>query len=119
MYAWVAQPHSWSPPFSTPLKLPGLEGSSSRSTIRITGAAKNTVTKLLIEMGCACADYHHRNVRNLTVHRLQCDEIWRFVGAKKKNVAPERELEGWGDVWTWAAIDADTKLPNNFSKRAQ
>lgn len=86
------------------------EGNSIRSTVRITGVAKNTVVKLLCDMGCACADYHHRNVRNLTVQRLQCDEIWSFVGAKKKNVTPAQELDGWGDVWTWTAIDADTKL---------
>ena len=84
------------------------EGMSIRSTVRITGAAKNTVAKLLCDIGCACADYHHRAVRNLTVQRLQCDEIWSFVGAKKKNVTQEQE--GWGDVWTWTAIDADTKL---------
>jgi IS1 family transposase len=86
------------------------EGMSIRSTVRITGVAKNTVVKLLCDMGCACADYHHKNVRNLTVQRLQCDEIWSFVGAKKKNVTAEQEQFGWGDVWTWTAIDADTKL---------
>ena len=86
------------------------EGMSIRSTVRITGAAKNTVTKLLCDMGCACADYNHRAVRNLTVKRLQCDEIWSFVGAKKKNVTAEQEQNGWGDVWTWTAIDAATKL---------
>jgi IS1 family transposase len=61
-------------------------------------------------MGCACAQHHHRSVRNLLVLRLQCDEIWSFVGAKKKNVTPEQEQDGWGDVWTWTAVDADTKL---------
>lgn len=86
------------------------EGMSIRGTVRITGVAKNTVTKLLIEMGCACADYHHRNVRNLKVRRLQADEIWSFVGAKNKNATPEQKADGWGDVWTWTAIDADTKL---------
>lgn len=86
------------------------EGNSIRSTVRITGAAKNTVVKLLCEMGCACADFHHRAVRNLTLQRLRCDEIWSFVGAKAKNVTPEQEEAGWGDVWTWTAIDADTKL---------
>src|SRR5580698_4516102 len=85
-------------------------GMSIRSTVRITGVAKNTVVKVLCDMGCACADYHHRTVRNLTVQRLQCEEIRSFVGAKKKNVTPEQEQEGWGDVWTWTAIDADTKL---------
>jgi IS1 family transposase len=85
------------------------EGMSIRATVRI-GVAKNTVTRLLCEMGCACADYHHRHVRNLTVQRLQADEIWSFVGAKAKNVTAEQEAAGWGDVWTWTAIDADTKL---------
>jgi IS1 family transposase len=85
-------------------------GMSIRSTVRITGVAKNTVVKVLCDMGCACADYHHRTVRNLTVQRLQCEEIRSFVGAKKKNVTPKQEQEGWGDVWTWTAIDADTKL---------
>ncbi|HMG87308.1 MAG TPA: IS1 family transposase [Terracidiphilus sp.] len=86
------------------------EGMSIRGTVRITGVAKNTVTNLLIEMGCACADYHHRNVRNMKVQRLQADEIWSFVGAKNKNASPEQKADGWGDVWTWTAIDADTKL---------
>jgi len=61
-------------------------------------------------MGCAAASYHHKNVRNVRVRRLQCDEIWQFVGAKRRNVTPEQEANGWGDVWTWTAIDADTKL---------
>jgi IS1 family transposase len=87
-----------------------VEGNSIRSTVRITGAAKNTVVKLLAERGCACAGYHHRNVRGLRVKRLQADEIWSFVGAKKKNVKLEQKLQGWGDVWTWVGIDADTKL---------
>jgi IS1 family transposase len=65
---------------------------------------------LLCEMGCACANYHHEHVRNVRVRRLQADEIWCFVGAKRKNVTPEQEANGWGDCWTWTAIDADTKL---------
>jgi IS1 family transposase len=76
----------------------------------MTGAAKNTVVKLLVELGSACADYHNKNVRNVKVRRLQCDEIWSFVGAKNKNATPEQKQEGWGDVWTWTAIDADSKL---------
>jgi IS1 family transposase len=76
----------------------------------MTGAAKNTVAKLLGEIGCACAAYHNRVVRNLKVRRLQCDEIWSFVGAKAKNVSAEKKQEGWGDAWTWIGIDADTKL---------
>ncbi len=76
----------------------------------MTGAAKGTVIKLLEDMGEACAAYHDKHVRNLRVRRLQCDEIWCFVGAKKKTVTPEQKQEGWGDVWTWVGIDADTKL---------
>lgn len=87
-----------------------IEGNSIRSTVRITGVAKNTITKLLNDLGCACAAYHNRTVRNLKVRRLQCDEIWSFVGAKKKNATPEQKAEGWGDVWTWTGLDADTKL---------
>lgn len=88
-----------------------VEGSSIRSTCRMTGAAKNTVVKLLAELGTACAAYHDHHVRFLKVKRVQCDEIWSFVGAKKKNVSLDRKLEeGWGDVWTWTALDADTKL---------
>jgi len=87
-----------------------VEGNSLRAITRLTGASINTVTKLLVDLGAACAKYHNENVRNVRVRRLQCDEIWCFVGAKAKNVIPERKAEGWGDVWTWTAIDADTKL---------
>jgi IS1 family transposase len=87
-----------------------IEGCSIRATVRITGAAKNTVVKLLADIGCACAGYHNRTVRGLNVRRLQADEIWCFVGAKAKNVKAEKKLEGWGDIWTWVGIDADTKL---------
>ncbi|MFI5118602.1 MAG: IS1 family transposase [Terriglobales bacterium] len=87
-----------------------VEGSSIRATVRMTGVAKNTVAKLLADIGRACAAYHDRHVRNLRVRRLQCDEIWSFVGCKAKNASPEQREQGWGDVWTWTAIDADTKL---------
>jgi IS1 family transposase len=87
-----------------------IEGCSIRATVRMTGAAKNTVAKLLGEIGCACAAYHNRTVLKLRVRRLQCDEIWSFVGAKAKNVSAEKKQEGWGDIWTWIGIDADTKL---------
>ncbi|MGO9952884.1 MAG: IS1 family transposase [Dissulfurispiraceae bacterium] len=87
-----------------------VEGSSVNSIVRMTGAAKHTVLKLLEDMGCACAAYHHRHVGGLCVRRLQCDEIWAFVGAKAKNVSVEKKAEGWGDAWTWVALDADTKL---------
>ena len=88
-----------------------VEGMSIRATCRTTSAAKNTVTKLLRDMGCACSGYQNKAFRNLTCKRLQCDEIWSFCYAKQKNVPTEkRDVFGYGDVWTWTAIDADTKL---------
>jgi hypothetical protein len=87
-----------------------VEGSSLRATSRLADVSINTVTKLLVDLGEACAEYHHRNVRDVRVRRLQCDEIWAFVGAKRKNASPEKKAQGWGDVWTWVALDADTKL---------
>jgi len=86
------------------------EGMSIRGTVRLTGVAKNTIVNLLNNMGTVCADYHDRAVRGVRVRRLQCDEIWSFIGAKAKNATVEQKAEGWGDVWTWTAIDADTKL---------
>jgi IS1 family transposase len=88
-----------------------VEGSSIRATVRITGAAKNTVTKLLVDLGAACSEYQDRVLRDLTCRRIQADEIWSFCQAKAKNVPAEHQGQfGWGDVWTWTAIDADTKL---------
>jgi IS1 family transposase len=87
-----------------------VEGNSINAIVRMTGVAKHTVLKLIEDMGCACAAYHHQHVRNLRVRRLQCDEIWAFVGAKAKNVSADKKQEGWGDAWTWTGIDADTKL---------
>jgi IS1 family transposase len=87
-----------------------VEGNSIRSTSRMTGVARNTVTKLLVDLGKACASYHDRYVRNVRVRRLQCDEISSCVGAKAKNVSAEKKEFGWGDVWTWVGIGADTKL---------
>jgi hypothetical protein len=87
-----------------------VEGVSINATCRMTGVAKHTVLNLLRDLECAAAEFHHKNVRNVRVRRLQCDEIWAFCGAKKKNATPEQEAQGWGDVWTWTAIDADTKL---------
>jgi IS1 family transposase len=74
------------------------------------GVGKHTVLRLLEDAGCACAAYHHQHVRGLRVRRLQADEIWAFIGAKRKNVSADKEADGWGDVWTWTALDADTKL---------
>jgi IS1 family transposase len=76
----------------------------------MTGISKTTVMKLLADLGAACAAYHDRYVRKLKVRRLQADEIWQFVGAKAKNASAEKKQEGWGDVWTWVGLDADTKL---------
>jgi IS1 family transposase len=87
-----------------------VEGNSIRSTVRMTGVAKNTVLKLVLDLADVCAAYHDANVRNVRVRRLQCDEIWQFVGSKAKNTRPEKKAIGWGDVWTWTGLDADTKL---------
>ncbi len=87
-----------------------VEGNSIRSTSRMTGVARNTVTKLLVDLGSACMEYHDKHVRNVTVRRLQCDEIWAYIGAKAKNVTIEKKEVGWGDIWTWVGLDADTKL---------
>jgi len=88
-----------------------VEGMSIRATVRVTGAAKNTVTKLLVDLGKACSEYQDRTLRDLPCKRLQFDEIWSFCYAKAKNVPEEHEGEfGYGDIWTWVALDADTKL---------
>ena len=88
-----------------------VEGNSIRATCRMTGVAKGTVLKLLVDLGSACAAYQDRTLRNLPCTRVQCDEIWSFCYAKEKNVPEEMKGKlGFGDVWTWTAIDADTKL---------
>lgn len=86
------------------------EGNSIASTCRMTGAAKNTVIKLLLEVGEACDAYQDRVLHNLTCKRIQCDEIWSFVRSKEKNTSKAGKREGKGDAWTWTAIDADSKL---------
>jgi IS1 family transposase len=87
-----------------------VEGNSLRATSRMCDVSINTVTKLLVDVADAAMEYHDQHVRKVRVRRLQCDEIWCFVGAKNKNATPEQKQQGWGDVWTWTAIDADTKL---------
>ena len=88
-----------------------VEGNSIRVTVRMAGVAKNTVVKLLMDLGTVCSIYQDRVMRDLPCERVQADEIWSFVGMKQKNVTVERRGEpGIGDVWTWIAIDADTKL---------
>src|SRR5438876_11606986 len=83
-----------------------VEGNSLRSISRMADVSINTVTKLLVNLGTASAAFHNEHVRNLRARRIQCDEIWSFVGAKAKNVTPEQKAQGWGDIWTWVAIDA-------------
>lgn len=87
------------------------EGQSIRAITRLTGSSKNTVAKLLVEAGHACAAYQDKALRNLTCKRVQMDEIWSFVYAKNDNVKDAKKAPATaGDVWTWTAIDADTKL---------
>lgn len=91
------------------------EGLSIRATVRLTGASKNTIAKLLIDAGRACAAYQDRVLRNLPCKRVQCDEIWSFVYAKRENVKRTKAAPiDAGDVWTWTAICADTKLIASF-----
>jgi IS1 family transposase len=89
-----------------------VEGCSIRSISRMTGASKNTIVKLLVELGAVCSEYLDKHLVNLPCKRVQVDEIWSFCYAKVKNVTPEIKAKNpaAGDVWTWVAIDADTKL---------
>jgi IS1 family transposase len=88
-----------------------VEGCSVRSTVRLTGVAKGTILRLLAEVGEACARFQHETIRNIRARRVQIDEIWSFVGCKQKNVTPEKAATGVvGDVWTFVAIEAQTKL---------
>jgi IS1 family transposase len=87
------------------------EGNSLRAASRLADVSINTVTKLLLDVGAACEEYQDRTLRGLKVKRIQCDEIWSFVYAKNKNVPKAHKGEfGYGDVWTWTALDPDTKL---------
>lgn len=87
-----------------------VEGNSIRATVRLTGVAKNTVAKLLVEVGRACSEHQDKVFVNLPCKRLQCDEVWSFVGAKQKNTTKETREKGWGDCWTWTALCSETKL---------
>ena len=88
-----------------------VEGISLRTATRLADVSINTVSKMLVETGAACEEYQSRTLRNLPCRRIQVDEIWAFCYAKEKNVPPDRKGRfGYGDVWTWVAIDADTKL---------
>jgi IS1 family transposase len=93
-----------------------IEGNSIRATARMTGADKETVMKLQVEAGFKAADYQDRVMLGLSCKRVQCDEIWAFCYAKDKNVPAEKQGKfGFGSVWTWTAIDADTKLIPSFT----
>ena len=88
-----------------------VEGMSLRATSRVAGVSINTVTKLLVDIGEACETFQRTALINLNCKRIQVDEIWAFVGCKQKNITPAMpEEEGYGDAWTWVAIDADSKL---------
>jgi IS1 family transposase len=93
-----------------------IEGNSIRATSRMCGVSKDTVLKLQVEAGYHSADYQDKVFRNLTCKRIQCDEVWAFCYAKSKNVPADKQGKfGYGDVWTWTAIDADTKLIPSFT----
>jgi IS1 family transposase len=87
-----------------------VEGNSIRATCRLTGVCKDAVLKLVRDFGRACAEHHNRAVRGVPSKRVQCDEVWAFCYAKAKNVPKKKQGTGAGDVWTWTAIDADSKL---------
>ena len=88
-----------------------VEGNGIRATVRMTGVSKNTIAKLLVELGAACSEYLNKSLVNLNSKRIQCDEIWSFCYAKEKNVPEEKKGQfGFGDVWTWVGMDADSKL---------
>lgn len=88
-----------------------VEGMSMRAVSRVADVSINTVTKQLEEVGAACAAYQDQNVRGINAKRVQCDEIWAFCHSKERNVAPENKgILGFGDVYTWTGMDADSKL---------
>src|SRR6266481_6412342 len=87
-----------------------VEGNSLRSVTRMTGVHRTTVMKLLADFGRACSEYQDKVFRNLSCKRIQCDEVWTYILAKDKNSTAEQKAKGAGDVWTWVAIDSDTKL---------
>lgn len=102
-------------PLSKRTQILGLlvEGNSLRATSRLADVSINTVTKLLVDVGQACSDYQDTALRGLSCSQIQCDEIWSFCYAKQKNVSPDMP-DGTGDLWTWTAIDAESRLMINW-----
>lgn len=87
-----------------------VEGNSMRAIARMSDVSRNTVNKLLCDLGRACSEYQDKAFRNLKSRRIQCDEIWSFVQAKEKNCSAKMKAKGAGDIWTWVALDPDSKL---------
>ena len=88
-----------------------MEGAGVNATARMTGVSKPTILKLITDLGYACADFHHRHVRNVPAKRVQCDEIWTFNYCKKVNLPKAKAAPAHaGDAWTWTALDSDSKL---------
>lgn len=90
-----------------------VEGTSLRSVSRMTGVARNTVAKLLVDLGRACGDYQDAHLRGIRPKRIQTDELWSYVGSKQRNV-PQSKRGEYGDAWVWVALDSDTKLCVSF-----
>lgn len=87
-----------------------VEGNSLRSTVRMTGIHRTTIQKLLVQLGAACSEYQDKAMRNLPCKRVQCDEIWSYIGSKEKNTSSTAKAKGNGDCWTWVALCPDTKI---------
>jgi IS1 family transposase len=87
---------------------------SIRATRRTLKVGKNTVARLLCDIGPACMAYHDEHVRELKSMVVQCDEVWSFVGCKEKHATPDKKAEGQGNVWCWTALDSDSKLIINW-----
>ena len=87
-----------------------VEGNSLRSTVRMTGVHRTTIQKLLLQLGAACSEFQDKAFVKLPCKRIQCDEIWSYVGSKEKNTSASAKAKGNGDCWTWTALCPDTKL---------
>src|SRR5437899_3019879 len=87
-----------------------VEGNSLPAVTRMSGVHRTTIMKLLCDLGRACSEYQDKAMRNLKCKRIQCDEIWSFIGSKEKNTSAAMKAKGSGDCWTWTALCPDTKL---------